>query len=149
VLLAAIGCAGRGRAAPAVETAERVPVGYGAVRTETLTEAVGSIELGDRTTRPRAARIEELLAGRLSGVSVERTTTGELAVRVRGGPSGTGGEPLWVLDGIPLSVSALSAINPDDVARIDVLKGSAGAIYGSRAVHGVVLVTTRRAPRER
>ena len=59
------------------------------------------------------------------------------------------GEPLYVIDGTPVQSfrpgHALDGINPQDVARIDVLKdaGSA-AIYGTRAANGVIVITTRR-----
>jgi TonB-dependent SusC/RagA subfamily outer membrane receptor len=71
-------------------------------------------------------------------------------VRVRGGGGVLGdGEPLFVVDGVPLRAlgpgGALDGIVPEDVARIDVLKDAASAaIYGSRGANGVILITTRR-----
>jgi TonB-dependent SusC/RagA subfamily outer membrane receptor len=84
-------------------------------------------------------------------VDVRRLEGGELRVRVRGAVTGPGGgEPLYVVDGMPLpNGAALSGLNPDDVARIDVLKDwSTAAAYGSRAANGVIVITTRRGRRD-
>jgi TonB-dependent SusC/RagA subfamily outer membrane receptor len=59
------------------------------------------------------------------------------------------GEPLYVVDGMPLLARSLSGaldgISPRDIARIDVLKDASAGIYGSRGMNGVILITTRRA----
>ena len=80
-------------------------------------------------------------------------------MQVRGTGSISGGnEPLYVIDGFPLSVNSsntangsfstgnpLDNINPNDIESIEVLKdAAAAAIYGSRASNGVVLITTKR-----
>lgn len=145
--LAAAGCGGhRLDAAP---QPERVAVGYGTQDPRYITGAVASIN-AERTDHPPVARVEEMFQGRLAGVQVMRTGNGGFSVRIRGGATLLGdGEPLYVIDGVPLHNPipghALSGINPADVARIDVLKdaGSA-AIYGSKAANGVILITTRR-----
>ena len=81
-------------------------------------------------------------------------SNGEIAVRIRGAAAGRdGGEPLLVVDGMPLAPGAslqrlLASINPADVARIDVLKDAGStAVYGSRGVNGVIVIRTRRPPR--
>jgi TonB-dependent SusC/RagA subfamily outer membrane receptor len=147
VVLSAAGCAAN-RAGTDPEP-EQVPIGYGTQDARYLTGAVASVD-AERTEQPRVARVEEMLQGRLAGVQVTRTGNGGYSVRVRGGATLLGdGEPLFVIDGVPLHNvlpgHALSGINPADVARIDVLKdaGSA-AIYGSKAANGVILITTRR-----
>jgi len=126
-----------------------VEMGYGTRHTRDVTGAVGSVD-GRQLRNVRAARVEELMIGRLAGVSVTRSGSGGYTVRVRGAGGFTdGGEPLYVVDGVPISMArpghALDGINPADVQRIDVLKdaGSA-AIYGTRAANGVILITTRR-----
>jgi TonB-dependent SusC/RagA subfamily outer membrane receptor len=98
----------------------------------------------------RVQRVEELIAGRLPGVQVVRTPDGDYAIRVRGVHSlGPDGEPLYVVDGMPLRGrglgSALMGIAPQDIARIDVLKDAdALAAYGSQGANGVILITTKR-----
>jgi TonB-dependent SusC/RagA subfamily outer membrane receptor len=96
----------------------------------------------------RASRVEELLRGRFAGVSVLRTADGDYAVRIRGDQGLAGGDPLFVVDGMPIpggARRALAGIPPNDVARIEVLKDAAAtAPYGVQGRHGVVLITTRR-----
>ncbi|HYH81423.1 MAG TPA: TonB-dependent receptor plug domain-containing protein [Longimicrobium sp.] len=126
---------------------EQVEVGYGTQSRKTLTGAVGSLE-GDEMAA-RATRVEELFQGRLAGVDVRRTGDGGYTVRVRGaGGLMTDGEPLYVIDGVPVAGispgAALVGIDPASVARIDVLKDAGStAIYGSRGMNGVILITTR------
>lgn len=148
--LAALVAAGCGANPPAAEGPEPEPVevGYGTQDPRTIAGAVGSLNTEGRNAS-RATRVEELFQGRLAGVQVTNTGSG-YSVRVRGaGTLLSGGEPLYVVDGVPLHGAApghaLDGINPSDVARIDVLKdaGSA-AIYGSKAANGVILITTRR-----
>jgi TonB-dependent SusC/RagA subfamily outer membrane receptor len=99
----------------------------------------------------RVARVEELLQGRVPGVYVTRTSTGDFSVRIRGAKTfGHGSdEPLYVVDGMPLMSgglrAALMGIAPQDIARIDVLKDAgATAVYGSKGANGVILITTKR-----
>jgi TonB-dependent SusC/RagA subfamily outer membrane receptor len=91
------------------------------------------------------ARTEELFIGRFPGVQVLRTPQG-LSVRIRGSALGSG-EPLYVLDGTPLqsTTGGLIALNPSDIAKIEVLKDfAATASYGVRGVNGVIVITTKR-----
>jgi TonB-dependent SusC/RagA subfamily outer membrane receptor len=149
VALVAAGCAGTAPAlAPDGPAPERVEVGYGTQDPRTITGAVASLNV-ENQSHPRVTRVEELFQGRLPGVQVVQMGGG-YSVRIRGATTLMGdGEPLYVIDGVPLSNvmpgRALDGINPADVARIDVLKdaGSA-AIYGSKAANGVILITTRR-----
>jgi TonB-dependent SusC/RagA subfamily outer membrane receptor len=103
----------------------------------------------EQLSRPQAARMEDLLA-RVPGLEVSRVSQGGYALRIRGGRM-TGGydEPLLVVDGMPVraggNAQILSGMNPQDVARIEVLKDAGStAIYGSAGVHGVVVITTKR-----
>jgi TonB-dependent starch-binding outer membrane protein SusC len=145
-ILLSAGCFRAGGAEPAAAP-ETVSVGYGSQSSATLTQAVESVsgeELGNR----KVGRIEELFQGRLSGVQVMRTQDGGFAVRIRaaGSPSNAG-EPLYVVDGVPVRVApgrGLTWLNPADVARIDVLKGAAAGIYGWTGGNGVILITTTR-----
>lgn len=143
------GCAGNAPAPePGPEAADQVEVGYGTQRAEDVTGSVSSLS-GERLRSNRASRVEEMIQGRMAGVVVTRVAGGGYSIRIRGASSLAGGEPLFVLDGVPLLSTRpgheLDGINPSDIERIDVLKdaGSA-AVYGSRAANGVILITTRR-----
>jgi TonB-linked SusC/RagA family outer membrane protein len=143
---------------------EIVVIGYGQTERRNTTGAVSSI-------RPEVTRdlptptVAEVLQGRVAGVQVEQnsgTPGSAISVRVRGASSiSAGNQPLYVVDGVPLiqgdfspfgedflggqGTDALSDLNPNEIASIEVLKdASAAAIYGSRASNGVVLITTKR-----
>ena len=97
-----------------------------------------------------ANRAEELFAGRFPGVQVY-AAGGGIAVRIRGASSFHGStQPLYVVDGqiITPEGDGLIGINPNDVARIEVVKnGGDLAMYGSRGGNGVIRITTKRAGR--
>lgn len=127
---------------------DSVQVGYGAQRRCDVTSAVGSSERGAWEGQ-QMATMADLLRARIPGLDVQTGANGLLTLRVRGAASILGSsEPLLVIDGMPVDGpvgSALAALVPRDVARVDVLKdASAAAIYGSRSANGVVLITTRR-----
>lgn len=109
------------------------------------------------------------LSGKVSGVAITRSASGaggSVKVVLRGNSSIGNNQPLYVVDGIPLSNptsgqpgdtfgdinggnrdggDALSLINPDDVESLTVLKGaSASALYGSAGLNGVILITTKK-----
>lgn len=109
------------------------------------------------------------MAGRVAGLVVSQTAggpSGSTRVILRGSTEMTGNnQPLYVVDGVPLDNTnfgsagtsggydlgdGISSINPDDIESMTVLKGpSASALYGSRASHGVILITTKKANAER
>lgn len=138
-----------------------VVIGYGTQKRKSVTGAVSSFNATNLDERP-VQRVDQALVGQLAGVTVKQTTgiPGKaFSVQVRGSGSISGGnEPLYVIDGFPLSVNSsntgngtfttgnpLDNINPNDIESIDVLKdAAAAAIYGSRASNGVVLITTKR-----
>jgi TonB-dependent SusC/RagA subfamily outer membrane receptor len=126
---------------------DSVAIGYATVRKRNVTGPVASVTPRE-SDGARVARVEELLVGRVPGVEVRRENGGGYAVRVRGGTVGDG-EPLYVLDGtifppgMPASL-VLAGISPRDVERIDVLKGAAAAVYGSRGSNGVILIRRRK-----
>jgi TonB-dependent SusC/RagA subfamily outer membrane receptor len=139
------GCGAPPAARPEPETATE---SHGAQRRDRVTESVASLS-GDDLDGQRVARVEELIAGRVAGVRVMRLPDGGFTVRIRGAGGFGDGEPLWVVDGMPIRIlrpgSALDGIPPSHIARIDILKDAASsAVYGSQGANGVVLVTTRR-----
>lgn len=141
-----------------------VVVGYGVQRKREVTGSVAQISGRSLNDMP-VPSFESALQGKLAGVNV--TTGSGLAgsgavVRIRGIASiGAGGDPLYVIDGIPITQdyflngngggmnnNPLASINPNDIETIDVLKDAgASAIYGSRGANGVILITTKRGKR--
>lgn len=123
-------------------------------------------EVGDDAFESaKAPNAMSSLSGRLSGVQVSSTGQGaasSTSVIIRGTANLSGSnEPLYVVDGIPIannqfsnaddkdnggidSGNGMSAIAADDIEKVSVLKGPAAtALYGSRAMNGVVLITTK------
>lgn len=113
------------------------------------TSAGSSLQLGSESCRMHVRSLTDLLQGRIAGLDVARRADGGVTMRVRGANSAFGDEPLVVIDGDPLPggpalAGFLSAINPDDVIRVQLLKDvSATAIYGPRGTNGVVLISLR------
>jgi TonB-linked SusC/RagA family outer membrane protein len=123
---------------------EVVVVGYGTQKKSDITGAISS--LGEEQIRERPVQnVVQALQGKASGVDITTNQRpGEVGrIRIRGNRSiNASNEPLYVIDGIPLSASEVTAINPNDIASIEVLKdASATAIYGSRGANGVILIT--------
>ena len=93
------------------------------------------------TDEMRAYRsVLDMIQGRIPGVQVNGNN-----VLIRGPSTFIGSnEPLYLIDNIPVDVSAVQSMNPMDVERIEVLKGPSAAIYGSRGANGVIAIFTRR-----
>lgn len=123
---------------------------------------------GDELTRTRDPNIMTSLAGKAAGVEIKRSSSGaggSTKVVLRGNKSLSGdSSPLFVIDGIPMANNrgaqpgmwsngakdsydrgdGLSAINPEDIESISILRGSnAAVLYGSQGANGVVLITTK------
>ncbi|WAC10222.1 SusC/RagA family TonB-linked outer membrane protein [Dyadobacter pollutisoli] len=145
---------------------EVVVVGYGTVKKKDATGAVSALGSKD-FQKGIVTSPEQLMQGRVAGVQITQSSGepgGGINVRIRGTSSVLGGNnPLFVIDGVPLSgdntssggdnqgvgrqpaKNPLNFLNPDDIASMDILKdASATAIYGSRGANGVVLITTKR-----
>jgi TonB-dependent SusC/RagA subfamily outer membrane receptor len=93
--------------------------------------------------------VEQLLASRFTGVLTSRTSGGGLSLRIRGvGSFFSSNEPLVVVDDVPMQLNdgaTLRAINPRDIASIEVIKDPAGlALYGVRGANGVIVIRTKR-----
>lgn len=96
--------------------------------------------------------IEQQLMAKVPGIEVSRTSSGEIAIRIRGGSSLYGSnEPLYVVDGIALQPNpggGLPGVNPYDIASIEVLKDAASTtMYGSRGANGVIVIKTKQSNR--
>lgn len=125
---------------------EVVVTGYTAQAKRDITGAVVSIKSEELLQTP-ATNFAQQLQGRAAGVQVtnDNAPGGQVAVRIRGIGSITGGNnPLYVIDGVPTQ-GGLNQLNPNDIENIQILKdASSSSIYGSRANNGVVIVTTRK-----
>jgi TonB-linked SusC/RagA family outer membrane protein len=123
-----------------------VIVGYGSVKRKDLTGAVSSIS-ADQIEKVPVTTLDQAIQGRSAGVEVTNNDGqpgGGVQVQIRGVGSLGYTDPLYVVDGYPLS-GGISNISPSDIATIDILKdASATAIYGNRASNGVVIITTKR-----
>ena len=144
------------------------------VEKRNLPNAVATVDAGELTRAPTPT-LESALQGKIPGATIQANSGapgGGLQVNLRGVSTIIGDlEPLYVVDGIAVSdvaipnganavtqaqaggnprnqdnaVNRIADLNPDDIERIEVLKGaSAAAIYGSKATNGVVIITTKR-----
>lgn len=131
-----------------------VAIGYGERRVRDVTGSVDAVAAEEFNTG-RIVSPDQLIQGKVAGVQVVSSGEpgGSSSIRIRGGTSvNASNEPLFVVDGVPLAPggglsagrSPLNFINPDDIARVTVLKDAAStAIYGSRGANGVIIVETK------
>ena len=121
-----------------------VVVGYGVQKKADLTGSVAIVN-AEELKRVSNSNISSMLEGKVAGVQI--TSDGQPgadpAVRIRGIGSFGSTAPLYVVDGVPMGTT-IRDFSPNDIETIQVLKdASAGAIYGSRAANGVVIITTK------
>lgn len=142
---------------------EVVVVGYGVETKRELTGAIAKVD-GSTITNTVTPSFEAALQGQAPGVQVIQGSgvagSGSV-IRIRGISSvSAGGDPLIVVDGIPITQdnflttnwqngafnnNPLASINPNDIESVEILKDAAAAgIYGSRGANGVILITTKR-----
>lgn len=143
---------------------EVVLIGYGSTTVKDATGSVSAVT-SDEFNRGVIQSPEQLIQGKTAGVQISETS-GEpgagIIVNIRGNNSiRSGNNPLFVVDGVPLTSGAapaanapglggvasrnpLSFLNPNDIESISILKdASATAIYGSRGANGVIIVQTK------
>lgn len=123
---------------------ELVVVAYGIQRRSLVTGAISRLE-SNTIEQAAPLRVEQALQGRTAGVMVMQNSGqpgSGATVRIRGIGTTGDAEPLYVVDGMP--VTNIDFLNPSDISSIEVLKdASATAIYGARGANGVVMVTTK------
>lgn len=133
-------------------------------KAKSLTYATQQLE-GSELTRAKDANMINALQGKAAGVVITPNATGaggSSKIVLRGNKSVYGNnQPLIVIDGVPMNNpktsqlageyegrdggDALSNLNPDDIASMNVLKGaSAAALYGSMAANGVIMISTKK-----
>jgi len=146
----------------AVALEQVVVIGYGTSTKEALTGAVATVGSKKLEMLPTAT-LQNALQGGVSGLMMNNSDGQPGAgaeIRIRGiGSINASSEPLYVIDGIPVSSgsssptgfsndgassSIMSTLNPNDIESISILKdASATAIYGSRGANGVIIITTK------
>ncbi|HTI10397.1 MAG TPA: TonB-dependent receptor [Puia sp.] len=122
-----------------------VVIGYGTQKVTKVSGAISTIKASD-IEKVNAVRIEDVIQGRASGVTViQNGSPGSTpTVLVRGIPSYAGGDPLVVVDGVIQTLADFNAISPSDIESVNVLKDAATtAIYGVKGGNGILMVTTR------
>ncbi len=145
---------------------EVVVTALGIKRTEkSLGYSVGTVG-GEELTRVVQENVLNSMAGKVTGVQINSTggAGSTVSMIIRGATSmSTDNQPLFVVDGVPMSSSvnnvggfgsdnrvdygnAISDLDPESIESVSILKGpSAAALYGTRAGNGVVLITTKKA----
>ena len=131
------------------------------VNKRTLGNSISTLKSSD-ITQGAATQIDQAISGKVTGALVSQNSgdpAGGISIRLRGASTITGSsDPLYIVDGIIINNSSnalvdlgggaqnrLVDINPNDVDRIEILKGAAAAaIYGSRASNGVVQIFTKK-----
>ena len=131
------------------------------VNKRTLGNAISSVKSEDLVNNGAIA-VDQAISGKISGALVQQNSgdpAGGISIRLRGPSTVLGNsDPLYIVDGIIISNSSNSPVdlggasqnrlvdlNPNDIERIEVIKGAAAAaIYGSRASNGVVQIFTKR-----
>ncbi len=140
------------------ELEETIVIGYGTVKKSDLTGSVAKITSEDLEKR-KVVGVDQILQGVASGVQVTQNSGApgsSISVKIRGIGTVNSSEPLYVVDGVPISDNTLNIegidnkgsidfLNPNDIESIEVLKdASSTAIYGARGANGVVLITTKK-----
>ena len=153
------------------QLSEVVVIGYGSREKRDVTTSISTIDSETIAKSTVSMNPEMAMQGRMSGVQVSGNTGNPMdrpTVRIRGINTWGVSEPLYVVDGIPITelgagiegadarvrdvrgpISIMTMIDPNDIESISVLKdASAAAIYGVRAANGVILITTKKGKSE-
>ncbi len=133
-------------------------------KAKSLTYAT-QVVVGEELTRVKDANPMNNLTGKVSGLQINRSSSGvggSVNIVLRGFKSNRNNQPLYIIDGLPITNTGgsgtsgafggdtdrgdiLSTLNPEDIASINVLKGaSASALYGSQGANGAIMITTKK-----
>ncbi|WP_199727584.1 SusC/RagA family TonB-linked outer membrane protein [Hanamia caeni] len=123
-----------------------VVIGYGTAKKKDLTGAISSVNVA-KLQNENPTSVQDAMRANVPGLSVGVTSGAKPggSLQIRGTNSlNAGTSPLIVLDGV-IYYGALSDINPQDIATVDVLKdASAAAVYGAKSASGVILINTKK-----
>lgn len=125
---------------------EVIVIGYGVQKKSDKTGAVVNVKAED-LTRGNLSDPIQAMQGKVAGVNISKKggdPNSGFAVQIRGAAGfSTSTQPFYVIDGVP--GADISSISPEDIESFNILKdASSGAIYGSRASNGVIIVTTKK-----
>ena len=124
---------------------EVVVVGYGTQKKKVVTGAIAKVD-AEELENMAITRLEGALQGRTSGVRVT-SDSGQpgagAVVRIRGTNTPGNSNPLYVVDGVPIT-GGIEYLSQSDIESIEVLKDASAGIYGARSASGVILVTTKK-----
>jgi TonB-linked SusC/RagA family outer membrane protein len=125
---------------------EIVVVGYGTQKKSLVTGAITKVD-GDDLRKAADMRVTQALQGKTAGVVITANSGqpgDQISVRIRGAGTNGDAEPLYIIDGLPMSGAGTDFLNASDIESIEILKDAASAaIYGARGANGVVLITTK------
>ncbi|WP_372950210.1 SusC/RagA family TonB-linked outer membrane protein [Mariniphaga sp.] len=130
----------------AFDVDEVVVVGYGTQKKSLVTGAIAKIG-GEELQRTSDMRVTQALQGKTAGVVISNNSGqpgDQVSIRIRGIGTNGDAEPLYIVDGLPMSGAGTDFLNSNDIESIEVLKDAASAaIYGARGANGVILITTK------
>ena len=121
-------------------------VGYGTATKKEFTGASASVR-GESLDKLNIPRVDQALQGQIAGVSINTNSGspgGASSIRIRGLSTFGDNDPLILVDGVVYDSEGLNALNPNDIASINVLKDATAGIYGVRAANGVILIETKK-----
>lgn len=125
---------------------EVVVVGYGTQKKSLVTGAISKVN-SEELKKSSDMRVTQALQGKTAGVVISSNSGqpgDQVSIRIRGIGTNGDAEPLYIIDGLPMSGSGTDFLNSNDVESIEVLKDAASsAIYGARGANGVILITTK------
>jgi len=133
-------------AAEQTDIDEVVVVGYGTQKKSLVTGAISKVS-SDDLKKTSDMRVTQALQGKTAGVVISSNSGqpgDQVSIRIRGIGTNGDAEPLYIIDGLPMSGAGTDYLNSNDVESIEVLKDAAScAIYGARGANGVILITTK------
>lgn len=130
---------------------EVVVVAFGKAKKSAFTGSVAQVNEKEISQR-QISNVTEALAGKSPGITVSSSNNQpgtSSSIRIRGiGSFSASSAPLYVVDGVPYD-GDISAINPQDIRSVSILKDAASAaLYGARGANGVIMIT-KKAERDR
>jgi TonB-linked SusC/RagA family outer membrane protein len=138
-------------AAEQTDIDEVVVVGYGTQKKSLVTGAISKVGSED-LKKTSDMRVTQALQGKTAGVVISSNSGqpgDQVSIRIRGIGTNGDAEPLYIIDGLPMSGAGTDFLNSNDVESIEVLKDAASAaIYGARGANGVILITTKNGKKD-